>query len=216
MLHCFIVLHLVLFSVFSTHRAVLPLAQTCGLVSQQPSKCALTQPDIYLNVIFKAWQLNRKLLIRCPGLQSGATILWLAIKTNTLADTWGTSINPHALKEGLPVCCWKVIELLLCIFCIHFVCALQQSHHPGEDVRPCMDSVRTFFRSGERARPSHGSLLHCCPADERVSRRIGFAWECYQWFRSSSRPKQGQVPVIHWLPDAVGLHQTSQLQVNES
>lgn len=73
-LHCFIVLHLILCSVFSTPRVVLPLAQTCGLVSQQSSKCVLTQPDIWLNVIFKAWQLIRKLLIRCPGLQSGATI----------------------------------------------------------------------------------------------------------------------------------------------
>lgn len=57
-----------------------------------------------------------------------------------------------------------------------FACVLQQSHHPGEDVWPCMDSIRTFFRSGEWARPSHGSLLHCCTADERVGRLFGALW----------------------------------------
>lgn len=66
-----------------------------------------------------------------------------------------------------------------CFKNMHFVCALQQSHHAGEDVRAGVDRIRTFFRSGERARPSHGSLLHSCPADERVGRLFDSLW--FRW-----------------------------------
>lgn len=74
---------------FCLCRVVLPLTQTCRLVSQQPSKfsfhyliCYTFFPPIILLI-------TKSLLTRCLGLLWVATISWLAIKTNMLDDTSG-------------------------------------------------------------------------------------------------------------------------------
>lgn len=75
---------------FCPCRVVLPLTQTCRLISQQPSKFFFSLFDL-LYIFFPPIILliTKNLLTRCLGLLWVATISWLAIKTNMLDDTSG-------------------------------------------------------------------------------------------------------------------------------